>query len=108
MLTNDVSKTVLPNGLTVLTERTSAELKTIGLGVWLKTGARHDAEFNGLSHFAEHMAFKRTTTRTSTQINITSDELGGYVDAFTGDEIMAFHATVLDANLELAMGHIAG
>ena len=107
MLTNDVSKTVLPNGLTVLTERTSAELKTIGLGVWLKTGARHDAEFNGLSHFAEHMAFKRTTTRTSTQINITSDELGGYVDAFTGDEIMAFHATVLDANLELAMGHIA-
>ena len=107
MLTNDVSKTVLPNGLTVLTERTSAEVKTIGLGVWLKTGARHDAEFNGLSHFVEHMAFKRTTTRTSTQINITSDELGGYFGASTGDEVMIFQATVLDANLELAMGHIA-
>ena len=107
MLTNDISKTVLSNGLTVLTERMSAEVETIGIGVWLKTGARHDAELNGLSHFAEHMAFKGTKTRTARQISVESDELGGTVNAYTGRETVCFHANVLGSNLEAAMAHIA-
>jgi predicted Zn-dependent peptidase len=78
------------------------------MGVWLTTGARHDApELNGLSHFVEHMVFKGTTTRSARRISLDTDELGGYMNAFTTQDMVAFHATVLDTHVTRALNLLA-
>ena len=88
LATNHVRTTILPNGLTVLTERME-HVRSVSMGVWLTTGARHDApELNGLSHFVEHMVFKGTTTRSARRISLDTDELGGYMNAFTAQDMV--------------------
>jgi predicted Zn-dependent peptidase len=107
LVTNHVRTTILPNGLTVLTERME-HVRSVSMGVWLTTGARHDApELNGLSHFVEHMVFKGTTTRSARRISLDTDELGGYMNAFTAQDMVAFHATVLDAHVTCALDLLA-
>ena len=100
MLTiSNVCKTVLSNGLAVLSERME-NVRSVSMGIWLKTGARHDApEHNGLSHFVEHMVFKGTTIRSARQISLHADELGENLNAFTSQDLVVFHATVLDAHV---------
>jgi predicted Zn-dependent peptidase len=96
---SNVCKTVLSNGLAVLSERME-NVRSVSMGIWLKTGARHDApEHNGLSHFVEHMVFKGTTIRSARQISLHADELGGNLNAFTSQDLVVFHATVLDAHV---------
>ena len=107
LATNHVRTTILPNGLTVLTERME-HVRSVSMGVWLTTGARHDApEHNGLSHFVEHMVFKGTTTRSARRISLDTDELGGYMNAFTAQDMVAFHATVLDTHVTRALDLLA-
>ena len=107
LATNHVRTTILPNGLTVLTERME-HVHSVSMGVWLTTGARHDApELNGLSHFVEHMVFKGTTTRSARRISLDTDELGGYMNAFTTQDMVAFHATVLDTHVTRALNLLA-
>jgi predicted Zn-dependent peptidase len=107
LATNHIRTTILPNGLTVLTERME-HVRSVSMGVWLTTGARHDApELNGLSHFVEHMVFKGTTTRSARQISLDTDELGGYMNAFTAQDMVAFHATVLDTHVTRALNLLA-
>ena len=38
----------------------------VAIGIWLKSGSRDEgSEFNGISHFIEHMVFKGTETRSA-------------------------------------------
>jgi predicted Zn-dependent peptidase len=107
LATNHIRTTILPNGLTVLTERME-HVRSVSMGIWLKTGARHDApEHNGLSHFVEHMVFKGTTTRSARRISLDTDELGGYLNAFTAQDMVAFHTTVLDTHVTRALNLLA-
>src|SRR5437867_10826155 len=98
-----VRKTILPNGLTVLTEA-MPNLKSVSLGVWLKKGSRHEREQdNGISHFIEHLVFKGTKTKTAKDIALIIDRLGGQVDAFTGKEYTCFYFKALDDHLPVAI-----
>jgi len=84
-------KTILKNGLTILTERTPG-LRGISLGVWVKAGTRHErASEVGISHFLEHMLFKGTESRTATEISRSIERLGGEFNAFTTREYTCFH-----------------
>ena len=50
----------------------------------MRSGSRHEAApLNGISHFIEHTLFKGTRNRTSREIAVESDAIGGHVDAFT-------------------------
>ena len=53
-------------------------------------------EVNGISHFAEHMVFKGTTTRMAEMIARQVDSFGGNLDAFTAKECVCFNVKVLD------------
>ncbi|MDR3763978.1 MAG: pitrilysin family protein [Acidobacteriota bacterium] len=98
-----VRKTILPNGLTVLTEEMN-HIRSVSAGVWIRTGSRHEtAEVNGISHFAEHMVFKGTTSRSAETIARQVDSFGGNLDAFTAKECVCFNVKVLDENLPKAM-----
>jgi len=56
----DVLKTVLPNGLTVISQALP-DRQTLSLGAWLRTGSRDEPrERLGITHFIEHMMFKGT------------------------------------------------
>ena len=81
-------KSVLPNGLTVITEVMS-NVRSISVGVWIKTGSRRESpEINGITHFIEHMLFKGTTSRSAEDIAREVDSIGGHLDAFTAKERM--------------------
>ncbi len=98
-----IQRTVLANGLTVLTERMD-HLRSISMGVWMKTGSRDEQpEVNGISHFAEHMVFKGTKSRSAQRIAREMDSLGGNLDAFTGKETVCFNVKVLDEHLVPAL-----
>jgi len=97
-----VSKHVLPNGLTIVTEAMPS-MRSISVGIWLLTGSRHErAEENGITHFLEHMVFKGTKTRTAEEIARSADSIGGHLDAFTAKECTCFSIKVLDEHLPRA------
>ena len=99
----NIHRHVLPNGLTVITEQMS-HIRSVSVGIWLKTGSRdEDSEWNGISHFIEHMVFKGTETRSAEAIARQVDSIGGNMDAFTAKECICFNIKVLDEHLPLAM-----
>jgi predicted Zn-dependent peptidase len=103
----NIRKTVLPNGLLVLTE-SMPHLRSVSMGAWIGSGARDEAaEVNGISHFVEHMVFKGTTTRSAQQIAREVDTIGGNLDAFTGKEMVCFNIKVLDENVTPALDVLA-
>jgi predicted Zn-dependent peptidase len=93
------NKSVLPNGIRVLTER-MPNVRSVSVGVWVTIGARdEDANNSGISHFIEHMIFKGTKQRTALDIAKAFDQMGGFSNAFTSKEITCFHAKVMDIHL---------
>src|SRR5271155_149413 len=99
----NLRRTVLPNGLILLTERMD-HLRSVAMGVWIKSGSRCEAaEINGISHFVEHMVFKGTRSRTAQRIAREMDSIGGNLDAFTGKETICFNIKVLDEHVSTAL-----
>lgn len=101
--TRNIRKTILPNGLMVLTE-SMPHMRSVSMGAWINSGSRDEpANENGLSHFVEHMVFKGTTTRSAQDIAREVDSIGGNLDAFTGKETVCFNIKVLDENMPAAL-----
>jgi predicted Zn-dependent peptidase len=99
----NLRRTVLPNGLIVLTERME-HLRSVAMGVWIKSGSRaEEAEINGISHFVEHMVFKGTRSRSAQHIAREMDSIGGNLDAFTGKETICFNVKSLADHVPIAL-----
>jgi len=99
----NIRREVLPNGLTVITEQMQ-HIRSISIGIWIKTGSRdEDLQWNGISHFVEHMVFKGTKHRSAEDIARQVDSIGGNMDAFTAKECVCFNVKVLDEHFPIAM-----
>ncbi len=99
----NLRRTVLPNGLIVLTERME-HMCSVAMGVWIKSGSRGEsAEANGISHFVEHMLFKGTKSRSAQAIAREMDAIGGNLDAFTGKETICFNVKSLADHVPVAL-----
>ena len=99
----NIRRQVLPNGLTIITEQMQ-HIRSASIGIWLQTGSRdEDPEWNGISHFIEHMVFKGTTHRTAEEIARQVDSIGGNMDAFTAKECICFNVKVLDEHVPIAL-----
>ncbi len=99
----NIRRQKLPNGLTVITEQMQ-HIRSASIGIWLQTGSRdEDAEWNGISHFIEHMVFKGTKQRTAEEIAREVDSIGGNMDAFTAKECICFNVKVLDEHVPTAL-----
>jgi predicted Zn-dependent peptidase len=99
----NIRREVLPNGLTVITEEMQ-HIRSVSIGIWIKTGSRdEDKEWNGISHFVEHMVFKGTEHRSAEEIARQVDSIGGNIDAFTAKECVSFSIKVLDEHLAIAL-----
>src|SRR6202012_2712345 len=99
----NIRRTILPNGLTILTEKMD-HIRSVAMGVWIRAGSRHEMpEVNGISHFVEHMVFKGTKSRSAQRIAREVDAIGGNLDAFTGKETVCFNVKVLDEHVPTAL-----
>lgn len=103
-VTENVRKTVLDNGLTVLTKPVKTA-PVVTVQVWYKIGSRNEAPgVNGIAHQLEHMLFKGTTSR-PIQFGRLFSALGSESNAFTSYDQTAYFGTVergkLRALLEL-------
>jgi predicted Zn-dependent peptidase len=105
--TNGVQKEILPNGLVVITEPMEY-FHSVSVGIWLRSGSRREpAEWNGISHFIEHMVFKGTRRRSAEDIAREVDRVGGMLDAFTSKEMVCFNTRVLAEHLPKAFDVLA-
>ncbi len=95
-------RTVLPNGLTVLSERMPG-VRSVAFGAWVRAASLHEPrELMGVSHLLEHMVFKGTAHRSAKQIALELEALGGSLDAYTSREHTVYQARVLDEHLDVA------
>src|SRR5260370_17566186 len=95
----NVSRYVLPSGLTILIE-TLPYVRSVALGYYLRSGSAVESEeHSGASHFLEHLVFKGTATRSTADIAKAIDILGADVDAFPGKESPSFYSPSLAAHL---------
>src|SRR5256712_13729951 len=76
-----VTRSVLPSGVRVLTERIP-HVRTVAVGIWASVGSRYEpVEHHGISHFLEHLFFKGTATRSALEIAQAVDDIGGQMKA---------------------------
>src|SRR2546430_12041607 len=99
----NIRREVFPNGLTIISEEMK-HIRSVSIGIWVKTGSREeDPQWNGISHFIEHMVFKGTETRSAEAIARQVDSIGGNMDAFTAKECICFNIKILDEHVPIAL-----
>jgi len=87
------SKTVLPNGLRLVTVP-MPDNPSVTVLVMVEAGSKYETkETNGISHFLEHMVFKGTPQRPkASDISRELDGIGAQYNAFTSQEYTGYYA----------------
>ncbi len=95
-------RTVLPNGLTVLSELMPG-VRSVAFGAWVRAASVNEPpQHMGVSHLLEHMVFKGTASRSAREIALALEVLGGSLDAYTTREHTSYQARVLDEHIDQA------
>src|SRR3989442_1518981 len=103
----DIKQTRLDDGTVVLTDHMPG-VRSVTLGFFYRIGARNEpSELNGITHFIEHTVFKGTNRRSTLDIAIEQDRLGGNLEAFTTHEETGFAIKVIDDQLDSAFDLLA-
>ena len=90
----------LGNGLQVLSiaDRSSP---TVTVQVWYHVGGRNDPPGrSGFAHLFEHMMFKGTEYLKAEQFDRLTEDVGGFNNAFTSDDVTGYHSVVPSNHLE--------
>ena len=97
-------KTVLSNGLRVLTENIPGT-KSVTALVLVKAGSRWEVKrINGISHFLEHMFFKGAKKYPNAKaVSEAIDGVGGVFNAFTGKEYAGYYVKLASEKTDLAL-----
>lgn len=89
-----MSTATLDNGLRIVHAPSRSEV--VYCGYLICAGTRHEEEQDaGMAHFIEHLSFKGTQRRRSTQINNYLERVGGDLNAFTNKQETVYHSAVL-------------
>ncbi|NUN66253.1 insulinase family protein [Pseudanabaena biceps] len=98
-LTGNVVKTVLDNGLTVLTKQVNTA-PVVSVQMWYRVGSQNEKQgITGISHQLEHLMFKGTKNR-PIQFGRLFSALGSNSNAFTSYDMTAYYGTVGSDKLE--------
>ncbi|CAK9799992.1 Mitochondrial-processing peptidase subunit beta [Anthophora plagiata] len=94
--------TTLDCGMRIATEDSGFPTATVGL--WIDAGSRFETdENNGVAHFMEHMAFKGTTKRSQTDLELEIENMGAHLNAYTSREQTVFYAKCLSEDVPKAV-----
>ena len=89
----------LENGLRIIHLRNNASVSYCG--VIVNAGSRDEADAqHGMAHFIEHMLFKGTNKRRSSQIINRLEDVGGELNAYTTKEETVLYAGFLNEYTE--------
>ena len=89
--TEDVRRTVLQNGLVVLTKELHTSPIVTSM-IWYRVGSRNESlGQTGKSHFLEHMLFKGTDRFKKGEIDLLTLKNGGANNAFTSHDFTAYY-----------------
>lgn len=92
-------KTVLPNGLRVVTHDIKNR-ESVSLGLWVGVGGRYEeGRMKGAAHFLEHMVFKGSRQYGCDEIKERIEGIGGALNAFTCEEQTCFYAKIPNKHL---------
>jgi zinc protease len=103
MTKDDVSRTVLDNGLTVLIkEMHHAPVATFW--VFYRVGSRNEVPgITGASHWVEHMMFKGTPAFPNQVLDRAISRVGGYWNAFTSFDFTGYFETMPAGEIPLSL-----
>src|SRR6267154_6818373 len=90
----------LPNGLRVLSapDRSSP---TVAIQVWYHVGSKDDPQNrSGFAHLFEHIMFKSTKNMKSEMMDRLTEDVGGFNNAFTADDVTVYFEVVPSNYLE--------
>ena len=90
----------LPNGLVVYTaqERSSP---TVAIQVWYKVGSKDDPDRrSGFAHLFEHLMFKSTKNMKDETMDRLTEDVGGWNNASTSDDVTNYYEVVPSNYLE--------
>lgn len=108
ILSMNYKKTTLKNGLRILTVPTQGT-QTATVVLMVNAGSRFENESQaGISHFVEHMLFKGTEKRPTTQdISEDLDSIGGEFNAFTSKDKTLYYAKTDSKHINTALDVLA-
>jgi len=90
----------LPNGLQVIALEDHGS-PTVSVQVWYHVGSKDDPPGrSGFAHLFEHMMFKATRHLKNEQFDRLTEDVGGFNNAFTGDDVTGYEAVVPSNHLE--------
>jgi zinc protease len=101
--TDEVRKTVLSNGLVVLTRELHTSPIVTSM-IWYRVGSRNEElGHTGKSHFLEHMLFKGTERFKKGEIDLLTLKNGGGNNAFTSHDFTAYYFNFASDRWQLAL-----
>ena len=90
----------LANGLQVITVHSDAS-PTVSIQVWYHVGSRNDPQGrSGFAHLFEHLMFKSTRYLQAEQFDRLTEDVGGSNNAFTSNDVTAYHEVVPSNHLQ--------
>lgn len=89
---SDITTFALPGGLRIVCAPGQTDVSYVGIAVDCGTRDELDDE-SGMAHFAEHMSFKGTRSRSARQVITAMERVGGDLNAFTGKEETFYYCT---------------
>ncbi|MCS6884410.1 MAG: pitrilysin family protein [Acidobacteriota bacterium] len=102
-LCSDVRRTVLSNGLTVLTKEVHSR-PIVSQMIWYRVGSRNEElGQTGKSHFLEHMLFKGTNKYAKGEIDLVTTKNGGHNNAFTWLDFTSYYFTFASDRWHIAL-----
>jgi len=90
----------LPNGLTVITAQERSN-PTVAIQVWYKVGSKDDPDKrSGFAHLFEHLMFKSSKNMRDEQMDRLTEDVGGWNNASTSDDVTNYYEVVPSNYLE--------
>ena len=94
------SRRVLANGMEVYSRR-DADTSNVAVQVWYRVGGKDDPSGrSGFAHLFEHLMFKATENVPNETFDRLTEDVGGYNNAFTSEDVTAYHEMVPANHLE--------
>ncbi len=90
----------LPNGMRVVTYQDNSS-PSVTIQVWYDVGSKNDPiGRNGFAHLFEHIMFKSTKNMKSEQFDRMTEDVGGWNNASTSDDVTNYYEVVPSNHLE--------
>jgi zinc protease len=90
----------LPNGLRLYSVEDHSS-PTVAIQVWYHVGSKDDPQGrSGFAHLFEHIMFKSTKNMKSEMLDRLTEDVGGFNNAFTADDVTVYYEVVPSNYLE--------